>query len=219
MEDSAFWQDFAVQFDGLPCDLKADWQYTIGSGEVGHWRLGGDRTQRIQFEALARRAAIRLRIRRSPDLLIAWLEAIRENGVDFDLAPFFPTEMNDDGSKGATYSIGSISRICDASANLCRMLESAALQAEFEENYRGEPPSTPALPSHPSGETVAAQINRLREECQLTVDDLAEKMSLDVRSVRRHLTGDTVPYDRHVWAYQRLFSKLLNREVVISKTP
>jgi DNA-binding XRE family transcriptional regulator len=64
-------------------------------------------------------------------------------------------------------------------------------------------------------DTLGSQINRLRQECHLTVDELAEKIDIDVRSVRRHLKDDSVPYDRHIWAYQRLFSKLLNRQVVL----
>ena len=91
---------------------------------------GGDVTLRIRFETLARRAATRLPNKRSPDLLIAWLEALREDGRDFRLCDSFPYELNDDGSKGATYIIGNIDRLCEASANFCRKLESAALQAE-----------------------------------------------------------------------------------------
>ena len=69
----------------------------------------------------------------------------------------------------------------------------------------------------PKTEAVGAQIDRLRKECQLTPDDLAEGVEIDVRSVRRHLSGDSVPYDRNLWAYERLFSKLLQRQVFIRK--
>jgi hypothetical protein len=71
----------------------------------------------------------------------------------------------------------------------------------------------------PTSEPLNEQIEALRIECRMTVEELAEGMSLDVRSVRRHLAGDTAPYDRHLWAYQRLFSKVLNINVVINKMP
>ncbi len=66
--------------------------------------------------------------------------------------------------------------------------------------------------------TVAAQLNDLKEECHLTVQEVAELVEMEDRSVRRHLSGSSTPYDRHLRAYEREFSKILNRKVVISKT-
>jgi len=68
-------------------------------------------------------------------------------------------------------------------------------------------------------ETVGEQINRLRNECNLTIEQLAEKIKVNARSVERHLAGDSVPYARNISAYERVFSKLLNRQVVIKKMP
>ena len=149
MAHSDLWRDLAVQFLALAPsphgDIRASWQYTVGSGIVGNWMLGGGgSTLRIQVEALARRAAIGLPHKRSPDLLVAWLEAIREDGRGFELSNFFPTELHDDGSKGVTYMLGSINRVCEASANFCRILESRALQAEFEEKQRAQVAPTQA---------------------------------------------------------------------------
>jgi hypothetical protein len=142
MADSDSWRDLAAQFLALPRpqgDIHARWQYTVGSGVVGNWTLGGDRSLRIQFEAIARRAAIGLLDKRSSDLLIAWLEAIRADGRGFEMSNSLPTEINDDGSRGATYCLGSIRGVCEASANFCRVLESLALQAEFDEKRRSDP--------------------------------------------------------------------------------
>jgi hypothetical protein len=75
-------------------------------------------------------------------------------------------------------------------------------------------PSSPALKE---ADSVGAQISRLREECRLTVEALAEGIDVDVRSVRRHIGGQSVPYQRHIWAYEKLFSNILNRKVVINK--
>jgi DNA-binding XRE family transcriptional regulator len=84
---------------------------------------------------------------------------------------------------------------------------------------------TPAAVSRPSAipqvvpkpETVGAQVRHLREECHLTVEELAPKVGLEPRSVQRHEADKAVPYARHIRAYEREFSKLLNRRVVISK--
>jgi ribosome-binding protein aMBF1 (putative translation factor) len=68
-------------------------------------------------------------------------------------------------------------------------------------------------------DTLGSQINRLREECHLTEEELAEKIDIDIRSVQRHLAGETVPYARYLRRYETEFSKLLNRRVVIRKMP
>ncbi len=144
MADSDFWRDLAAQFQVLSspyADVRAQWQHIVGSGVSGDWRLGGDAPLRIQFEALARRAASELPTKQSSDLLVAWLEALREHGRDFRFWDSFPEG----------YIIGNIDRLCEASANFCRELESAALQAEFEEKQRNastfegtaQPDSTP----------------------------------------------------------------------------
>jgi hypothetical protein len=70
----------------------------------------------------------------------------------------------------------------------------------------------------PKPETIGQQINRLREECRLSVEELAEEVQLETRSVQRHIADVHIPHNRHLRAYERTFSKLLNRQVVISKT-
>jgi hypothetical protein len=69
-------------------------------------------------------------------------------------------------------------------------------------------------------ETIGAQINRLREEAShLSEEELAEKTGLDIRTVQRNIANETTPSGRNLRAYERVFSKLLNRQVVISKMP
>jgi hypothetical protein len=65
-------------------------------------------------------------------------------------------------------------------------------------------------------ETIAEQINHLREECRWTIEDLAGETGLGLRSVQRHIAG-SVPYDRNITAYERAFSKQLKRQIVIKK--
>jgi hypothetical protein len=133
MANSDSWRDFAVRFQALSsphADVRGTWQHTVGSGVVGDWRFGGDDALRAQFEALARRAASGLPVKRSSDLLIAWLEALRGDGRDFRFWDSLPSG----------YLIGNIDRVCEASANFCRKLESEALQLEFNEKQRATTP-------------------------------------------------------------------------------
>ena len=83
-------------------------------------------SQRSRFESLARRAAIRLPEKRCTDLLVAWLTALKETSIGFRMMGVSAAEV------GPNYMLGSIDRLFKASAYLCRNLESAALQAEYE---------------------------------------------------------------------------------------
>lgn len=69
----------------------------------------------------------------------------------------------------------------------------------------------------PTLETIGLQLNRLREECRWTEEQLAERISISLRSVQRHLAGESIPYSRHIHAYERVFSKRLERQVVIDR--
>jgi len=90
----------------------------------------------------------------------------------------------------------------------------AAIRAEGRPTPQGS-----AAQSEQAPETVSTQISRLREECHLTEEELAEKIDMDIRSVQRHLAGKVVPYARHLRIYERVFSKILNRQIVIRKMP
>jgi|SRR6185437_4898514 len=64
-------------------------------------------------------------------------------------------------------------------------------------------------------ETIADQINHLRKECHLSTEELADKIGIDTRSVKRHVAGKSTPYPQHLRAYQKIFSELLNRQISI----
>jgi ribosome-binding protein aMBF1 (putative translation factor) len=81
---------------------------------------------------------------------------------------------------------------------------------------QGEP--KPA-PESPSAETIAAQLQRLRVECDLTEEELAEEIGIDIRSVQRHLASDGIPRALTLRRYERAFSKLLNKQIVIRQMP
>ncbi|MGC2475808.1 MAG: hypothetical protein WA485_15815 [Candidatus Sulfotelmatobacter sp.] len=73
-----------------------------------------------------------------------------------------------------------------------------------------------AVPLLVKAESVGAQIKRLSEECQFAPDELAVKIGISVRTVRRHLAG-AVPSDKNRWAYETFFSKLMKKKIVIRK--
>jgi hypothetical protein len=177
MANSDFWRDFAVQFQALSsphADVRGTWQHIVGSGVIGDWRLGGDDTLQIRFEALARRAASGLPIKRSPNLLVAWLEALREDGRNFRFWDSFPSG----------YVIGNIERLCEASANFCRKLESAALQAEFAEKQRNVVPSdsTPDAAAQAGNPPATPPMERRRMRATICCPGAARKMETYIQA-------------------------------------
>src|ERR1019366_2982785 len=121
MADSAFWHNLAAEFQRLHETYGAlayDWR--ASSGGVAAWKFIGSASGSIRrhFETLAIRAVSERVEADTPDLLTAWLEALRHEGYGLQ--------------SGET---GSIYDVCEASANFCRTLESDALQAEFKEKH------------------------------------------------------------------------------------
>jgi len=87
----------------------------------------------------------------------------------------------------------------------------------MESTRQYEKPET-VSPSNPS-ETIAAQLQRLRLECNWTIEKLAAKTGFDEKTVKRHLSGRVSPRLGNLTIYQQAFSKALKREVVIEKMP
>src|SRR5438445_3584904 len=180
MADSAFGRDLAVQFQALHDShgaLLYDWRDIAGSSGVV-WKFTGSASGSIRrhFETLAIRGASERAKVGNPDLLIVWLEALRHEGYGLQ--------------SGET---GSIYNVCEASANFCRILESRALQTEFEEKRCDNPKPAPASPPE---ETIAAQLQTLRDECRWTIEDLADATGISTRQVARHLSGEFNPLAR-----------------------
>jgi DNA-binding transcriptional regulator YiaG len=117
---------------------------------------------------------------------ITWLEVLRIRSGHFKFENG-GIEGNADGSDGAEHLRGTLLRICSASAEYGHQLESKALDAEFRERQNAPQPEVTevAEPLQVSAESVGHQINRYREECRMTVEELAEKMEVNTRSVQR----------------------------------
>jgi hypothetical protein len=77
-----------------------------------------------------------------------------------------------------------------------------------------DPPVAPSLP-----ETIGEQVERLREECRWTHEQVADAAGFDPTTVARHIGGAMIPSIRSLGKYERAFSKQLGRKIVIHKTP
>jgi hypothetical protein len=146
MADPAFWRELAATFLQIPGHdlIRADGQYTVGSGEAWTWRLAGSINDFIRntFESLATRGAFEIAPAGTTDLANAWLEAIRKERINFR-SEQGGTEVDEEGREGRQYVLGTINGVCEASATLCRILEKRAIQAEFEQKQRADPKNWP----------------------------------------------------------------------------
>jgi len=80
-----------------------------------------------------------------------------------------------------------------------------------------------ALASGPSHSSpvggIAHQLQELREQSGLPVEQIAAGIRRDVTTVFRHLSGKSVPEEATVRRYEKFFSKVLNKAIVIGQTP
>jgi hypothetical protein len=208
-----------VVFSTLPVNsrMRAEWHYIVGKG-AKEWALAGaSGMARMRFEAIARRGAAALSDAGGSDWLIVWLDALRlASGTSRLITERSGTEQNTDGTGVAHHRSGIILRVCEMSANYCDELEGRAREAELRQKLQTQEDHAKAAKTlHPDGESVGQQIYRLRNECLLTEEQLAEKMKITTRTVQRHISDTCPPLSRQLTGYSRLFSKLLERQIVI----
>jgi DNA-binding XRE family transcriptional regulator len=224
MEESDFWRDLAERFRVIRRDdfagLRADWQdITIGRQTTTQWDLRSASESTVsQFTAAARRGGIRLKnTAKATDLLHVWLNNLRSE-TDPSSRQVIAVEYDQNGLVTNNARGGSIQHVCQVSANFCNELESLALEAE--QAMGAAPQVQSSVPkSKIKRQTIGEQIDGLREECRLTIEQLAHEIKVNPRTVQRHLADEATPYLTRLRAYERVFSKLLNRQVVISKMP
>jgi DNA-binding XRE family transcriptional regulator len=168
------------------------------------------------------------------DSFTGWLEALRGCLWSSD-SQATGVESDPDGTVIARSYFGTVTNVCQASVDLCKLQESLALETERMADLReqqvrdlrplsplpfAQGPTSSTEPDPPAPqESVADQLKRLREESRLTVEQLAERVGINMRTVQRHLADDSDPYARHLTAYERVFSKLLKHNVIIRKMP
>jgi hypothetical protein len=257
--NSEFWRDLAKEFRSLQTpsgEFRVDRWLSI-TGEVppqsATWSIScSNRSVRQQWETLAKRGGDALSENDFVDAIRVWLERLRIEKINNTGEQHFSEGENVTGH-GIQESI---TDLAEASAILCGIMESAALdrerieravkaRTEVNQQPAGAGETLPVSPvEHESStnerrtivdqpplsklvepqagpvertETVAQQLNRLREECRWTAADLAEEVKVEPRTVQRHLAGHSTPYDRNISAYECAFSKRLKRQVVIRK--
>jgi DNA-binding XRE family transcriptional regulator len=68
------------------------------------------------------------------------------------------------------------------------------------------------VPPHQASKARGAKIRTLRGECRWTLEELAEKLGISDRQVRRHEKGEGMRSDS-LRAYEDVFKDRLNREI------
>lgn len=62
--------------------------------------------------------------------------------------------------------------------------------------------------------TVAEELEALRLECDLTQQQLSDELVMELRTVQRHLSGESQPTRRAIQRYRQYFLKRLKRNVL-----
>jgi hypothetical protein len=131
--------------------LRVDWEIVSKPPGIlisSDWtiRNAPSRSVQLEFEALARRAGAALPSAKG-DPLVAWFEALRAEGglgsfMDFNVYH----EVDSSGALVANHQHGKIINLAAVSADLCKVLENRALQAEskhLQQKVEIEPPFAP----------------------------------------------------------------------------
>jgi DNA-binding XRE family transcriptional regulator len=85
------------------------------------------------------------------------------------------------------------------------------INAHFEarDSAKSEKPSSKSQ----TVKGISSQIDDLRNECRMTVEDLADALDVTPRSIYRHLSGEADPRSRQIAAYEKLFSEKLAKPI------
>lgn len=152
---------------------------------------------------------------------------------------FIHTEHIDSGG-------GSLVSLCEASATYCAWFDrhliersgmnredalTAAVKDAIEELQTQESvrqqtlpiqpnpePHVPITAKEPTPEPLHVQLEALRIEARMTHEDLAGELGIDPTNVSRHMSGKSRPRLKTLGGYQRVFSKVLERKVLIYET-
>jgi len=194
MTDSEFWKDLARQFREHIGSVSLSWipsRQPRGSRFDFSLNLhyGATRATEMALRALCLQAGIRLDPSAS-NPTISWL-----------------TKM----TTHVAADVQIIRDLASVSAQACSDLQMLVLQAEHDSRKASTIPSGPA--------STSEHIEQLRIEAGLTQQDLADLVGVDIRNVQHHLANTHKPSKLTLARYEREFSNLLRRKIVITKTP
>ena len=146
----AFWRDLESRFRALQPtdptrDLIAEWSSTGWDEGRNHWFLHGSHNPRTQkmFEALAERGALALGHKRRANAVDGWLELLKEASPNFGITGSGSGHYKNSKGKMCRYEavMGTISRLCEASADYCVSLENHEIAFVLESaESAGSPP-------------------------------------------------------------------------------
>jgi DNA-binding transcriptional regulator YiaG len=198
MGDSEFWKNLAAQFRALNCHgIRLTWSVSeTGASEFAS-HLDADRGVTVHAVLAALQALfaeVGLKVDpRSDNPINSWCIALSKQLPDDARA------IEDPGV---------------SSAVLCSRLQMEAMRDEQQAKATQLSETRVAKPI-----SVADQLEPLRIEADVSQEKLADLVDIDIRNVQRHLSGVTKPTKRNIFRYQREFSKLLKRDIVINRTP
>jgi hypothetical protein len=221
MDEVSAWRELAGRFTELGRadgnQLYACWSSSPFNNRGEHWFMAGSSLPSIidSFKWAAERAAVLLGLPAGSSALFYWLNLLKDNSPRYQGGGSSETH-SDDGTVTRA-EVGTIRCVCLASEEYCFKLETEAIARQ---KLAFAKPMVLAEARQPAtAESIAAQLTRLREECRWTIDELAEKIQVNLRTAQRHLASDNIPHKRHIAAYERVFSKELKRQIVIEKMP
>lgn len=202
--------------------LRADWQivHPVGSKDTPEtgWRVAGydrqTKSARIEFEAVARRCGPE--VYPFMDSLIGWLEEIKCLRINVSNTQF-GEERDARGNLVSHIMMGSVDSVCQASADVCRILESLALETERlerEATERNQKQTT--LTDHPRLVKAARALwlsERLRER-GWNHNDPQRYHGPDRKTVQKILQGKPVRED----ALEKLAKSLSDKFSRVSLT-
>src|ERR1022692_4046879 len=206
MDEPKAWRDLAERFTQLhaggPDRLTASWRSSAWNDSGDHWLISGvdDQSFYKLFMWAVERAAVLLGHTANP--LFFWLDLLKQESPRYSGGGTSETIVGDQVSKAET---GTISTLCLASAEYCYRLETQAIAKD--RNKWGTVVGS-----------IGEQLEQLRQECNWSIEKLAEAVKIDPTNVSRHLSNKSVPYPRNLAKYIHVLSKELKRHIVISKT-
>lgn len=114
-------------------------------------------------------------------------------------------------------------KVCSANGHYERSYRQE-LEATIESHIQSLLPPTLTLPKPSAYQApalmmaapkVSEQLKKLRDECRMTIEEIAEEINVRPRSVSRHLSGEDVPRRKTLRAYESIFSKRTGRTIQI----
>jgi hypothetical protein len=222
MDEPKAWRDLAERLTQLrnadQDKIYANWSSSPWNDSGDHWFLSGigDRSISQQLLWTVERAAILMGHHGSPAALFFWLDSLKQDSPRFIGGGTIETVV-----KGAVVEhseTGCIPALCLASAEYCYKLETQAIAKE-----RGKWLPVEDTASHPPVHapsvaiSIGDQLEELRQDCNWSIEELAEAVKLDPTNVSRHLSGTSIPRPKNLRKYNSVFSKHLKRKVDIRR--